>query len=142
MKKLMITLSFTFILVACATKNIDKEHLSYIENFGWTIKSLHSSEQITVDDISPEILVLNRAANITFMEQYTGKELTVTSYQLNEKDLEGENYTAYIYEYEGKIVGSMGVSSAYSGIFNLADKKGVEERNKELQKKAKELYRK
>ena len=138
----MIILSFTFILVACTNENIDKEHLVYIEDLGWTIESFHSSEQIIIGDIPPEILKLDRAANITFMEQYIGKELTVTNYQLNEKDLEGKNYTAYIYEYEGEIVGSKGVSSAYSGIFNLADKKGVEESNEELQKKAKELYEK
>lgn len=133
MKKLMSMLSFTLILVACTNETIDKAHLAYIENLGWTIKSFHSSEQIIIDDIPPEILKSDRVANITFMEQYIGQELMVTSYHLTEKDLENTNYRAYIYEYEGEIVGAKGVSNAYPGIFNLADKKGEEERNKKLQ---------
>lgn len=140
MKKLLSILSFTFILVACTDENIDKEHLAYVEDLGWTIKSFNSSEKILIDEIPPEILEGDRAANITFKEQYIGKELTVTSYQLNEKDLEGKNYRADIYEYNGEIVGSIGHSSAYPGAFNLADKKGVEESYKEIQKKEKEIY--
>lgn len=140
MKKLLIILSSTFILVACTDENIEKEHLAYIEDLGWTIKSFNSSEQIILGDIPPEILEGDRAANINFKVQYIGKELTVTSYQLNEKDLEGKNYRADIYEYDGEIIGSIGQSSAYPGAFNLADKKGEEERNKETLKKEKEIY--
>lgn len=140
MKKLMIILSFTVILVACTNENIDKEHIEYIENLGWTIKSFNSSEQMVMEEPAPETIESYRASNINFIEQYIGRELVVTGYQLNEKDLEGENFIAYIYEYEGEIVGAKGISSAYPGEFNLADKKGQEERNKELQKKEKEFY--
>ena len=140
MKKLIIILSCLWILIACTDKNIDKEHRAYIENLGWTIKSFDSSKQIIMGELPPEILASYRAVNITFMEQYIGKELIVTSHQLSEKDLSGENYRADIYEYEGAIVGSIGGSSAYPGTFNLAHKKEMEEINKELEKRAKELY--
>ena len=142
MKKLLvIILSFTFVLVACTNEDIDKEHLAYIENLGWTIKSFHSSEQIIIDDIPPEMFESDRAVNMSFMEKYVGKKLTVTSYQLSEKDLEGKNYFSYVYEYEGKIIGAGGVLRAFpGGMFNLADKEEIEKSNKEIQKKAKELY--
>ena len=135
----MIISSFIFILVACTNENIDKEHLAYVEDFGWTIKSFNSSEQVMMGEISPEIHEIFKVANITFVELYIGKELTVTSYQLNEIDLGGENLIVYIYEYEGEIVGATGVTSAYSGMFNLADKTVVEE-SQDMKKMKKELY--
>lgn len=135
----MIISSFIFILVACTNENIDKEHLAYVEDFGWTIKSFNSSEQVMMGEISPEIHEIYKVANITFVELYIGKELTVTSYQLNEIDLGGENLIVYIYEYEGEIVGATGVTSAYSGMFNLADKTVVEE-SQDIKKMKKELY--
>lgn len=135
----MIISSFIFILVACTNENIDKEHLAYVEDFGWTIKSFNSSEQVMMGEISPEIHEIYKVANITFVELYIGKELTVTSYQLNEIDLGGENLIVYIYEYEGEIVGATGVTSAYSGMFNLADKTVVEE-SQDMKKMKKELY--
>lgn len=83
----------------------------------------------------------DRAVNMTFMEPYIGKKLTVTSYQLSEKDLSDENYQAYVYEYEGEIIGAGGVLRAFpGGIFNLADKKEMEKYNNELEKRANELY--
>ena len=139
MKKVMITLIFIFILVACTNENIDKKHLAYVEDFEWTIKSFISSEQVTIREMMPETREAHKVANITFLESFIGKELTKTSYQLNEIDLGGEHVKAYIYEYEGEIVGAKGGTSAFPGMFNLADKSVLVE-SEEMKRMKKELY--
>lgn len=127
MKKLMIILIFTFILVACTNENIDKEHLAYIENLDWTIASFDSTKQVTLD-FTPEATANYKASNITFIENYIGKELNITTYKLKEKDPEGDNLILNVYEYEGNIVGSIGGISNYTpGIFNPSDKKSLED---------------
>lgn len=90
MKKLMIILSFTIILVACTNKSIDKEHLAYIESLDWTIASFNSTKQVKLD-FAPETIANYKASNITFIENYIGKELKITTYKLKEKDPEGDN---------------------------------------------------
>ncbi|WP_042473216.1 DUF4830 domain-containing protein [Bacillus ndiopicus] len=123
----MIILSFTFFLVACTNENIDKEHLAYIENLGWTIKSFNASEQIVVEP-APETIENYKSSNITFIENYIGKELNITTYELKEKNPEGDNLRLIIYEYEGEIVGSIGEVPNYTpGIFNPSDKKSLED---------------
>gem|GEM_PF-2974499 len=123
MKKLMIILSFMFILVACDNQNIDEEHYAYIGNLGWTIASFDSTEQVTLD-FAPETIENYKAANITFIEDFIGEVLNITTYKLKEKDPEGDN----LYEYEGEIVGSIGEITNYTpGMFNPSDKKGWED---------------
>lgn len=141
MRKIMIILSLIFILVACTNENIDQEHLAYVENFGWTIKSFISSEQFMNDEIPPEIHEIYKMINITFMEAYIGKELTSTSYKLKERDPEGEHLNVHIYEHEGEIIGATGGMNTYSGMFNLADKSVLVE-SEEIKKMEKELYEK
>ncbi|MFJ7183851.1 hypothetical protein [Lysinibacillus xylanilyticus] len=127
MKKLMIILSFMFILVACDNQNIDEEHYAYIGNLGWTIASFDSTEQVTLD-FAPEKISNIKAANITFIEEFIGKELNITTYKLKEKDPEGDDLIINVYEYEGEIVGSIGEITNYTpGMFNPSDKKGLED---------------
>lgn len=123
LRNLIVILSFLFILVACGNESFDKEHLAYIEKLGWTIKSLDSTEQVIME-LSPESIANYKASNITFIGNYIGKELVVTSYELNEEDPKGDNLIVDVYEYEGKIVGTIGkIPNATPGVFNLADKK-------------------
>ncbi|MEC1178235.1 DUF4830 domain-containing protein [Metasolibacillus meyeri] len=110
------------ILVACTNENIDKEHLAYIENLGWTIKSFNASAQIVMEP-ALETVENYQSSNITFIGNYIGKELNITTYELKETSLEGENLRLNIYEYEGEIVGSIGEIPNYTpGIFNPSDK--------------------
>ncbi|MFJ8515265.1 hypothetical protein [Lysinibacillus xylanilyticus] len=127
MRKLMIILSFMFILFACDNQNINEEHHSYIENLGWTNAAFDSTEQVTLDFAS-ETIANYKAANITFIEDYIGKVLNITTYKSKEKDPEGDNLIINVYEYEGEIVGSIGETTNYTpGMFNPSDKKGLED---------------
>ena len=56
-------------------------HLVYIENSGWTIASFDSIEQVTLD-FAPKTIANYKAANITFIEDFIGKELNITTYKL------------------------------------------------------------
>ncbi|MGE7910617.1 hypothetical protein [Lysinibacillus xylanilyticus] len=102
-----------FILIAYDNQNIDEEHHAYIENLGWTIASFDSTEQVTLD-FAPEKIANNKAANITFIEEFIGKELNITTYKLKEKDPEGNNLIINVYEYEVEIVGSIGEITNYT----------------------------
>ncbi|KOY80651.1 DUF4830 domain-containing protein [Lysinibacillus macroides] len=114
------------ILAACASQNIDKEHLAYIENLGWTIQSFDSTEQVTLA-LAPETIANYEEATITFIEEYIGKEVTITSYTLKEKDPENDQLLVYIYEHQGEIIGTIGkIQNATPGIFNPANKAGLE----------------
>lgn len=123
MRNLIVILSFIFILAACDNESFDKEHLAYIENLGWTIKSFDSTERVMME-LSPESIANYKASNITFIENYIGKKLDVTSYILNEKDPKADNFIVDVYEYEGEIIGTIGkIPNATPGVFNLTDKK-------------------
>lgn len=131
MKKIMAILGLVFILTACNNENINGKHVTYIENLGWTIESLKSNRQEDIE-ISEDSMESYNSANITFIENYVGKKLSITSCKLNEKDFEGDNILVDLYEYEGEIVGSIGrLPNATPGIFNLADKKVPE--NKQIE---------
>lgn len=111
-----------FILVAYDNQNIDEEHHAYIENSGWTIASFDSTEQVTMD-FAPETIANYKAANITFIEDFIGKELNIITYKLKEKGPEGDNLIIKVYEYEGEIVGSIGEITNYTpGMFNRSEK--------------------
>ncbi len=114
------------ILAGCASQNIDKEHLAYIENLGWTIQSFDSTEHVTLA-LASETIANYKAATINFMEEYIGKEVTITSYTLKEKDSENDHLTVFIYEYQGEIIGAIGkIPNATPGIFNPTNKTALE----------------
>lgn len=127
MRILIIIFCFILPLTACNNEKIKEEHVTYIDNLGWTIESFESNRQETVE-IVKDTIENYRAANINFIENYAGKELNVTRYKLKEKDLEGENILVALYEYEGNIVGAIGIlPNTTPGIFNLTevDKKNI-----------------
>lgn len=121
-RNFILLVSCLLLLAACSSQNIDKEHLAYIENLGWTIQSFGSTEQVTLA-LASETIASYKDATINFMEAYIGKEVTVTSYTLKEKDPENDHLIVYIYEYQGEIIGTVGkIPNATPGIFNPANK--------------------
>lgn len=126
MRILIIIFCFILPLTACNKEKIKEEHVTYIDNLGWTIESFELNRQETVE-IVKDTIENYRAANINFIENYEGKELNVTRYKLKEKDLEGDNILVDLYEYEGNIVGAIGIlTNTTPGIFNFTD---VEKKN-------------
>lgn len=120
MKKIMMILCILFILTACNNESINEKHRLYLEELGWSIKSFDTKE---TREISKDSLAFNDSYQFSFLEKYVGKELDVTTYELNEKDIEGDNIQAILYEYNGEIIGSVGkTKNATPGIVNLEDK--------------------
>lgn len=119
MKKILVILSLLFILAACNKESIDEKHKLYLEELGWSVKSFDTKETI---ELSEDSLVFYDSYHFSFLEKYVGKALDVTTYELNEKDVEGDNIQALLYEHNGEIIGSVGKTvNATPGILNLED---------------------
>lgn len=120
-QKIILLLLGVVWLSGCTSKDINKQHQQYLSSKGWEIKNLDEVEQ-TILDIPTEILDNYESSGVTFLREYNGKEVTIYSYSLKEKDAEGERLKAYIYEVEDEIIGGYGVLSSWSpGVFSLDD---------------------
>lgn len=119
MKKITTILSLLFILIACNNEKINEKHRLYLEELGWSIQSFDTKKTI---ELSKDSLVFYNTDQYSFLENYVGKELVVMTYELHEKDIEGDNIQAILYEHNGEIIGSVGkIKNATPGILNLED---------------------
>lgn len=119
MKKITMFLSLLFILTACNNENMNEKHRLYLEELGWSINSFDTKKTI---ELSKDSLAFYNSYQFSFLENYVGKEVVVTTYGLNEKDIEGDNIQAILYEHNGEIIGSVGkTKNATPGILNLED---------------------
>ncbi|MBB6452390.1 hypothetical protein HNQ94_000835 [Salirhabdus euzebyi] len=122
MKKLLLLFFVSaFFLVSCGGKDIPEVHNDYLLQHNWHIKKFQKAETKVLDHF-PEYYESLRIADLD-LKEYEGKEVTITSYLLKEKQINGEKMTAHIYEYDGDIIGGHGVLANWSpGLFSLTDK--------------------
>ena len=124
MKKLRMFLTVVGVLfiVACGQETLNERHKEYLSNKGWEIKESNEIETYTLD-IPDEMLRNYEASEITFLSEHLGETVTQYSYELKEKDIEGERLKAVILEVDGEIIGGHGVLPSWDpGLFNLDDK--------------------
>lgn len=109
----------------CDQNRPSEQHQQYIANKDWQIKKL-VEERTYILDIPNEILTNYEASGITFLRKYLGKEVTEYTYELKEKDSEGDRLKAVILELEGQIIGGYGLLPNWDpGRFNLDDKSAL-----------------
>ena len=124
MKKIRMFLTVVGVLfiVACGQEILNEQHKEYLANKGWEIKESNDIETYTLD-IPDEMLRNYEASEITFLSEYLGEAVTQYSYELKEKDIEGERLKVVILEVDGEIIGGYGVLPSWTpGLFNLDDK--------------------
>lgn len=126
MKKLFFVILGMIMLFGCNHSEVTKEHQEYLESFGWTIKK-KESEEVKVLDYYPEYLQTLKIAELD-LEQYQGKEATITTYLLKEKQINGDKMKVFIYEIDGEIIGGHGLLENWSpGAFSLDDKERLKD---------------
>ena len=120
--RMLLILVGILLISACGQKSINEQHEEYLSNKGWEIKELIEVETYIVD-IPDEMLSNYEASGITFLSEYSGKEITQYSYELKERDVEGERLKAEIFEVNEEIIGGLGILPSWTpGTFNLDDK--------------------
>ncbi len=106
----------------CGQKSYNEQQELFLANNGWSIKKLMEVETYMLD-IPNEMLSNYEASGITFLEDYLGKEVTECLFVLKEKDRNGENLKAVVFETEEEIIGGYGILPSWTpGLFNLGDK--------------------
>lgn len=122
---IILLISSLLFISGCGQDRPLELHQQYLENKGWNIKTL-VEEKTQILDIPNEILTNYEASGITFLRQYLGKEVTEYTYELKEKDSEGDRLKAVIFEFEGQIIGGYGLLPNWDpGRFNLDDKSAL-----------------
>ncbi|WP_169891106.1 DUF4830 domain-containing protein [Litchfieldia alkalitelluris] len=120
--RIIVMLVIGLFISGCGSVRLNEEHDQYLSDKGWEIKEL-TEERTYLLDIPDELLSNYEASGITFLNEYLGKEVTTYSYELKDKDIEGERLKAFVYEVEGEIIGGYGVLPSWTpGRFNLDDK--------------------
>ena len=120
--RLFLLVIVVLLTAACSQEAHNEQHVEYLSNKGWNIKEL-TEEETYILDIPNEMLSNYEASGITFLNDYLGEEVTMYSYKLKEKDIEGKHLKAFLLELEGNIIGSYGVLPSWDpGLFNLDDK--------------------
>ena len=120
--RMFSVLAGVLLVSACGQENFNEQHGEYLSNKGWEIKESIEVESYELD-IPNEMLSNYEASGITFMTEYLGEEVKVHSYELKEKDIEGNRLKAVVFEVEEEIVGGYGVLPSWTpGTFNLDDK--------------------
>ncbi|MBW3110316.1 DUF4830 domain-containing protein [Bacillus sp. MCCB 382] len=102
-------------------EDVDEEQIDYISSFDWMVDSKIGEESVTLHH-GPEHIEKLKAAGIDF-SPYQGKDATITTYQLKEKQTTGDDLELVIYEVDDKIIGGYGVLEGWDpGLFSLNDK--------------------
>ena len=128
MRKYILFFSLLF-LVACS-EQISGQHRNYLMNEDWIVKEKLEETKYELN-MPEEILVNYDASGVTFFRDYQNQEVTKYIYLLKEKDIEGANIKAVIFENDGKIIGGYGVLSSWTpGVFNLEEKERLIAENK------------
>ncbi|WLR51872.1 DUF4830 domain-containing protein [Bacillus tianshenii] len=123
MKKLFAFLvCFVVVLVGCnAEKQFPEEHQAYLSTYGWEIAEQKSSETKKIN-LYPEAIDMIKRAGLD-LEPYKGKEATITTYRLKEKQATGDEMYAVLYEINDKLIGGYGSLENWApGLFALDDK--------------------
>lgn len=122
MRTIFATIAGVLLLVACSQETINEQHKAYLSNKGWEITQSTEVETYSLD-IPEEMLVNYEASGIIFLREHVGETVTTYSYELKEKDIEGERLKASIYEVDGVIIGGYGALPNWTpGLFNLDEK--------------------
>nr|WP_144924135.1 DUF4830 domain-containing protein [Paenibacillus bovis] len=123
-RMILMLVSTIILIIGCNSGPISekhKVHREFLVDKGWEIKKSTDVETYTLD-IPIEALSNYHASRITFLDDYIGEEVTVYTYELKQKDNEG-NLITYIYEVEDEIIGGYGKLPGWTpGGFNLDDK--------------------
>lgn len=120
MKKLLLFISL-LLLTACG-QQFNEQHVTYLENENWHIKEEVSVETLVLE-LPEEILSNYEASGVSFLRDYLGQEITMIIYYLDEKDTDGNQLKAVIYEIGGEVIGGYGVLPNWTpGVFSLDDK--------------------
>lgn len=120
--KIFVMLVVGLLISGCGQESLNEQHQQYLSIKGWKIKEL-TEERTYILDIPNELLSNYEASGITFLNEYLGKEVTQFTYELKEKDIEGEDLKAFVYEVDEKVIGGYGVLPSWTpGRFNLDDK--------------------
>lgn len=107
---------------ACGQESLNERHEVYLSEKGWEIKDSIEVETYILD-IPDELLSNYEASGITFLSEYLGEEVIRHTYELKEKDDNGERLQAVIFEVYKEIIGGYGVLRTWvPGVFNLDDK--------------------
>lgn len=115
------------LISGCSQESLDEQHELYLSYKGWEIKKFVEANTYTLE-IPKEMLSNYEASGITFLEEYRGVEVTEYSYELKEKDVEGNSLEAIIFEEDGDIIGGFGILPNWSpGRFHLDDKERLRE---------------
>lgn len=121
MRMLLMLVGILFVS-ACGEESLVEQHKVYLSNKGWEIKASIEVETYILD-IPNEMLSNYEASGISFLSEHLGEEVTAYSYELKEKDSDGEHLKAVIFEAEKEIIGGYGILPNWApGTFNLGDK--------------------
>ena len=100
---------------------VEEAHKNYISSFGWSIDSKLSEVSETIQ-YRPELIGNLKAAGID-LGPFQGKEATITTYLLEEKQKTDDHLRVTIFEVDGRIIGGYGSLENWEpGLFSLEGK--------------------
>lgn len=100
---------------------VEEAHNNYISSFDWSIDSKHSEVSETIQ-YRTELIDNLKAAGID-LGPVQGKEATITTYLLKEKQKTGDHLRVTISEDDGRIIGGYGSLENWEpGLFSLKGK--------------------
>lgn len=110
------------IISSCSQEPLNEQHKQFLTNKGWEIKELIEVNSYILD-IPDEMLSGYEASGITFLKDYLGEEVTKYTYELMEKDVEGNRLKSVVFEVDDEVIGGYGLFPNWvPGRFNLDDK--------------------
>ncbi|WP_077212040.1 DUF4830 domain-containing protein [Bacillus dakarensis] len=122
MKWRLLFLIAGILLVSGCAQDLKKEHEKYLSHKGWELKDLVEVESYILD-IPAEMIRNYEASGVTFLNSYTGEVVSAYTYNLQEKDDNGERLKAVLFEVEEEIIGGYGILPSWTpGIFSLDEK--------------------
>lgn len=122
MKWRLLFLIAGILLVSGCALDLKKEHEKYLSYKGWELKDLVEVESYILD-IPAEMIRNYEASGVTFLNSYTGEVVSAYTYNLQEKDDNGERLKAVLFEVEEEIIGGYGILPSWTpGIFSLDEK--------------------
>lgn len=121
-EKIFLIIVALLIISSCGQESINEQHQQFLLNKGWKSKELIEVNTYTLD-IPNEMLSGYEASGITFLRNNLGKEVTSYTYELKEKDIEGNRLISVVFEADDEIIGGYGILPNWSpGLFHLDDK--------------------
>lgn len=120
--RLRLLLVGLLLITGCNKASLDPQHEQYLLNKGWTINEAVEVKTYILN-IPNEMLPNYEASGVYFLGEYIGEEVTAYTYELKEKDEDGNNLLTVLFEVDEEIIGGYGNLPSWTpGMFSLDDK--------------------